>query len=61
MKLWRKCNQNDWDCIKTLDTAHQRTVRGVDWNGDGRVFASSSFDATCGIWEWEKKDFSKGG
>jgi WD40 repeat protein len=59
--MWKMGQGKDWKCITTLDSAHERTVRGIEWNRDGSVFASSSFDATCGIWERERKmDFNQG-
>jgi WD40 repeat protein len=41
----------NFECTKTLDIAHKRTVRGVKWNPDGNILASCSFDSTTAIWE----------
>ncbi|OLY84950.1 putative cytosolic iron-sulfur protein assembly protein CIAO1-like protein [Smittium mucronatum] len=45
-------NSLNWVCLLKLDHAHKRAVRSVSFEPTkGIVFASASFDGTCGIWD----------
>ncbi|KMZ72384.1 Transducin/WD40 repeat-like superfamily protein [Zostera marina] len=51
VRIWQQqASSGNWDC-KVLEDIHTRTVRTCSWSQSGKFLATSSFDATTGIWE----------
>jgi len=42
---------NDWACIQTIETDHNKTIRNIAWSPSGRHIAAACFDNTISIWE----------
>ncbi|KAG0740379.1 hypothetical protein G6F57_001525 [Rhizopus arrhizus] len=60
VRLWAPLSLTDptqWQCVETLEGAHKRTIRSVAWSNTGNELATASFDATTGIWEYDRDNW----
>eukprot|EP01127_Copromyxa_protea_P002252 TRINITY_DN12145_c0_g1_i1.p1 TRINITY_DN12145_c0_g1~~TRINITY_DN12145_c0_g1_i1.p1 ORF type:complete len:334 (-),score=60.66 TRINITY_DN12145_c0_g1_i1:37-1038(-) len=52
IRLWnRRQPDNKWVCRQTFESAHERTIRRIDFSADGKFLAAASFDSTASVYE----------
>jgi cytosolic iron-sulfur protein assembly protein CIAO1 len=57
VKLWKiNSTSNEFECVDTLDSKHNKTIRCLDWSPNGKYLAIGGFDSFITIW---KKTSSK--
>ncbi|KZT28023.1 WD40 repeat-like protein [Neolentinus lepideus HHB14362 ss-1] len=60
IRIWERVEQYKWECVKVIDSIHQRSIYSISWgmglrgtNGDGRLgwLASTGGDGKINVFE----------